>query len=235
MKMKKQEAKPSSSDLKEAARQLARTKPERKAFLRLLEQEPIVDAKELTKAAAGGGADYRAARRNFINLTFEQLGNGLRLALTLSRSEAKLNAFYEHKFWDGKRPNQSKLILHCLQFALPPRGDGDRKQLSKYAAAIRWLVLERYSPDDLRNGAAKEGGLSACARKLAAWRRNRKKPASGKTDAERGETEVANAVPSAADATTNVVKLPVRFVRLGRNILQGAGGIGASGKARGNP
>jgi hypothetical protein len=211
--MKKRPAeKPSISDLETAARRLARTKPQRKAFVKLLKQEPIVDAKELAKMAAGGKASYYEARRNFTDRTFQQLANGLRLALALSRSEEKLNAFYEHKFWDGKRPNQAKIMLHCLQFALPPSNNAERKLLSKYAAAIGWLVLEGCGPDDLRDGAAREGGLSACASKLAAWRRKRKKTASGEPDAVRGEKEEATAVPSVADATTNVVKLPVRFV-----------------------
>jgi hypothetical protein len=149
---------PSISESRKAAQQLAETTPEREAFVKLLRQQPVVNAKTLTTEAADGAADLYNARRNLVNRRNEQLSSALRLALALSLSPKRLVAFYQHTFWDYKRPNEGKLLLSCLQFAMQPRNDNERKLLSKYAAAVNWLVLQGYGPDDLARAIMKEGG-----------------------------------------------------------------------------
>lgn len=212
---------PSISESRKAAHQLAGTAPEREAFFKLLRQQPAVNAKTLTAEAADGAADLYNARRNLANRRSEQLSNALRLALALSVSPNKLVAFYQHKFWDYKRPNEDKLLLSCLQFAMQPRNDNERKLLSKYAAAVNWLVLQGYGPDGLAQGIMKEGGQSACANKLAAWRRERKRVSADKADRTRqaktlaagGKQPVANSDAAPAEVTSGTTKLPVRFAK----------------------
>lgn len=102
------------SKYEEAALQLAGTAPERKAYRKLLEREPTtVDTEGLMKAAEDGVVGFQSARKNLIKSTMEQLSAALRLALALSRNAKKLTAFYDHAFWDHKRPNQAKLVLAC--------------------------------------------------------------------------------------------------------------------------
>jgi hypothetical protein len=211
-------ATPSIGEIRNAANQLAGTAPEREAFFQLLRQQPIANAKELKQATLAGVDNLYDARRNLSDRTCAQLAQGLRLALTLSRSAKELNTFYEHRFWNGRRPNQAKLLLHCLQFALPPRNGLERKQLSRQASAVGWLVLQGYGPDNLAKGIAKEGGFSACATKLAGWRRKRKSksPDQGNRTI-REETgkvgrakSVSSADSSAADMKSIAVKNPIR-------------------------
>ena len=212
---------PSISESRTAARQLAGTAPEREAFFQLLRQQPAVNAKALATEAADGAADLYNARRNLTNRRGEQLSNALRLALALSVSPKRLVAFYQHKFWDYKRPNEDKLLLSCLQFAMQPRNDNERKLLSKYAATVNWVVLKGYGPDDLTQGIMKEGGQSACANKLAAWHRERKRVSADKADRTRqaktlaagGKQPVANSDAAPAEVTSGTTKLPVRFAK----------------------
>jgi hypothetical protein len=159
------------------------------------------------------------ALRDLSELTNRQLSASLRLALALSRDEQKLTAFFHDPFWKHKRPNRRKLLLACLQFALPPRSTRDRKQLSKYAAAVTWLVIRGYGPDDLTEGVKKEGGRAQCARKLAAWRAEQKKISAEQKDRTiRRETlvrapakSVVHPDAATADATSGAPRLPVGF------------------------
>ena len=208
------------SEYKQAARRLAETGPERKAYVELLRHATTVDIGQLTKAAADGAISLYDARRNLSNMTNEQLAAGLRLALALSTDTQKLTEFYCHPSWDHRTPNRNKLLLACLQFAMPPRNVRERKLLSKYAAVVSWLVLQGHGPDDLAQGVvAKEGGRSACARKLAAWRRERKNASADRSDrsartelgAARRKKPTANAAGAAAGVTSNTARLRVRF------------------------
>jgi hypothetical protein len=206
---------PLTSEFDKAARRLAGTTPERKAFIELLKQEAIANAMELKKATLDGVNNLYDARSILSSRTFDQLAKGLRLALALSRSTKELNAFYEHKFWNDRRPNKAKLLLHCLQFALPPRNDLERKQLSRQASAVGWLVLQGYGPDNLAAGIKEEGGFSACATKLAGWRRKRKSRVQGDRTIreDMGAAGRAKSVSSADAAGAHMksaaVKLPI--------------------------
>jgi hypothetical protein len=208
------------SRYEKAALQLAGTAPERKAYTKLLEREPTtVNAEGLIKAAEVGVVSFHTARKNLTKLTMEQFSAALRLALALSRDAGKLAEFYDHAFWDHKRPNQAKLVLSCLQFAMPPHNDSERKLLSKYASSVNWLVLQGYGPDNLAQGVREEGGLTECAAKLAAWRRERRKARADRADPTiRGETGTAKqpvegAYSSAKSVTSAAVRLPVQFVK----------------------
>jgi hypothetical protein len=210
----------SISEHEAAARRLAGTAQERQAYLKLLEQEPsIVDTKQLAEAAADGVPDLYVARKTLHDLTIEQLAAALRLALALSRDPKKLTAFYQHPFWDHKKPNRGKLLLLCLQFALPPRNTKERKILSKNAASISWMVLQGYGPDGFARGFGREGGRSACAAKYANWRREHKGVYENQTDqAIQQKKDVANKSADADDSSTTgvtsaVVKFPVRFAQ----------------------
>jgi hypothetical protein len=214
-------ATPSISKSKKAALQLAGTAPERKAFVKLLRRQPVVNVTQLATQAADGAADLYEARRNLADRRNEQLANALRLALALSLDRKKLDTFYRNKFWDDRRPNAGKLLLSCLQFAMRPRNDNERKLLSKYAAAVNWLVLQGYGPDDLARGIMKEGGRSACTDKLAEWRRERKRvsadkgdpTAQAKTRAAGEKQPLANADAASAEVTSGATKLPVWFAK----------------------
>jgi hypothetical protein len=225
MKLDEANTTPSISKSKKAALQLAGTAPERKAFANLLRQQPVANATQLATAAADGAADLYKARRNLVDRRNEQLANALRLALTLSLNRKKLDEFDQNKFWDDKRPNAGKLLLSCLQFTMRPRNDNERKLLSKYAAAVNWLVLRGYGPDDLARGIMKEGGRSACTDKLAEWRRERKRvsadkgdpTAQAKTRAAGEKQPLPNADAASAEVTSGTTNLPVGF---GTGILQ---------------
>ena len=226
----KRKKKPSLSiaEHEAAARRLAGTAQERQAYLRLLEQEPpTVDTKQLAEAAADGVPDLYVARKTLHDVTIEQLAAALRLALALSRDPKKLAAFYEHPYWSHKKPNRGKLLLLCLQFALPPRNTKERKNLSKFAASISWMVLQGYGPDGFAQGFDKEGGRSACAAKYASWRRKQKGVYENQTDqAIQQKKDATNKSAEADDSSTTgvtsaVVKFPVRFAQgLGRKIKE---------------
>jgi hypothetical protein len=226
----KRKKKPSLSiaEHEAAARRLAGTAQERQAYLRLLEQEPpTVDTKQLAEAAADGVPDLYVARKTLHDVTIEQLAAALRLALALSRDPKKLAAFYEHPYWSHKKPNRGKLLLLRLQFALPPRNTKERKNLSKFAASISWMVLQGYGPDGLARGFGKEGGRSACAAKYANWRREHKGVYEDQSDqAIQQKKDVANKSADADDSSTTgvtsaAVGLPVRFVQgLGQKIRE---------------
>jgi hypothetical protein len=213
MKKKNKKLEPPVPDYEAAARHLASTAPERQKFRQLLEREATaLSAEDLMKAAEDGVVGYYSTRKAFVKSTMEQLSRTLRLALAICSDTKRLETFYNHAFWDHRRPNKEKLTLSCLKFAMPPDGSSDQKLLSKYASAINWLVLQGYTPDNLAQGVKREGGLNESARKLAAWRRDRTKARADRAAAAaKKPAEGAGLAP--ADVTPSAAGFPVRLVR----------------------